>query len=63
MYPWLPASQQGERLSLVYSRAGGCLNEGGDGNLGNFAADGTAATILPAATKLHAGQRTEKSIE
>lgn len=53
---------QGECLSLVYSRAGGCLNEGGDGNLGNFAADITAATILAAANKIHSGQSTEKPL-
>lgn len=46
-------------VSLVYSRAGGCLNEGGDGNLGNFTADRTAATVLPAADKLHSGQGIE----
>lgn len=49
-------------VSLVYSRAGGCLNEGGDGNLGNFTADRTAATILPAANKLHSGQGIEDSL-
>jgi len=53
---------QGERLSLVYSRAGGCLNEGGDGNLGNFTADITPATILPADDKLHSGQSRENSL-
>lgn len=53
---------QGECLSLVYSRAGGCLNEGGDGNLGNFTAHTTAATILPAADKFHSGQSIEISL-
>ena len=53
---------QGECLSLVYSRARGCLNEGGDGNLGNFTADITSATILPAADKLHSGQSIENSL-
>lgn len=53
---------QGECLSLVYSRAGGCLNEGGDGNLGNFTPDITAATILPAADQLHSGQSIENSL-
>lgn len=53
---------QRECLSLVYSRAGGCLNEGGDGDLGNFTADLTAATIFPAANKLHSGQSVENSL-
>lgn len=61
-YPWLKARAQGECPSLVYSRAGGCLNEGGNGNLGNLAAHITAATILPAADKFHSGQSTDISL-
>lgn len=53
---------QGERLSLVYSRAGGCLNEAADGNLGNFAASVTAATVTLAANELLTGQGMKNSL-
>lgn len=61
-YSWLTARVQGECLLLVYSRAGGCLKEDGNGNLGNFTTHITAATILPVANKFHSGQNIEISV-
>lgn len=61
-YLWLPATAPVVYVSLVYSRAGGCLNTGGDENLWNFTADITATTILPASDKLHSVQSTENPL-